>query len=154
MKKQNGAALLVSLIMLALLMFFGTSTLETNMIDLKIAGNTEYAMDSLQKADAGIHGTISLIGTANDPFVNSNDTANPFSGIADANDPLQIIENEVSVFTALIVSRQTCGYVRQASSNNTLECEFYEINSTHTAPNNAGVSRTVVQGIRREIIAN
>jgi len=154
MKKQSGAALLVSLIMLALLMVFGTSMLTSSMIDLKISGNTEVSMDSLQKADAGINGTISLIGTANDPFLNSNDNPDPYLGIADANNPLNVIKNEVAVFTTLMAPAQTCGHVRNASSSSTLECEFYEINSTHTAPNNVGVSKTVRQGIRKEVIAN
>lgn len=152
MQKENGAVLLVSLIMLAILMVFGTSTLKTSMVDLKVAGNTQQSMDSLQKADAGVNATISLIGQAgNDPFENGNDNPNPFSGLDDAVDPLQVIENEVAVFTTLVTPKTECPRTFNASGSSVINCEFYQINSTHTAPNNVGISKTVIQGIRRKI---
>ena len=153
LKKQNGSALFVSLIMLSLLMILGTSTLTTSMVDLKIAGNTRLSMDSLQKADAGISGTVSLIGTADDPF-NGNDNPNPFATLANAVDPLQPIENEVAVFTTLVAPEGACGRSTRGSSSGTISCEYYQINSTHVALNNVGVSKTVIQGVRREIIGN
>ncbi len=153
MQKQNGSALFVSLIMLALLMILGASTLTTSMVDLKIASNTRQSMDSLQKADAGISGTVSLIGTADDPF-DGTSNPNPFAGLANAVDPLQPIENEVAVFTTLVSPEGPCARSTRGNSSGKVSCEYYQINSTHTALNNAGVSATILQGIRREIIAN
>ncbi len=149
--QQRGAVLFVSLIILALITMLGTQTLSTGMNELKLANNTDIMMESVQNADAGVGATMSLINTANDPF-NGTDNNDPFANFSNADHPLKNLSN-VAVATSLTRSAGVCSRKVNASSSNTVACEYYEVLSRDIQAN-TGVTTTVRQGVSREVIAN
>lgn len=148
---QRGASLFVSLIILALLTMLGTTTLSSSMSELKIARNSQQTIDALQKTDAGIDATMSLINTANHPF-NGVDNANPFANVASADNPLSNI-SDVTVAITLQQAAAPCPRIENASSANQISCEYYEIGSQY-APVGTGVTTALREGVRRQVIAN
>lgn len=151
MQRQSGAALFVSLIVLALLMILGTASISSGVIGLRIASNTNQIIDAAQSSDSGISATMSLVGTANDPFTGTSNS-NPFSALSSTENPLQNISN-VNVSSALLLQEGACTRAESASSSSKVACEYYELNSRY-APPNLGVASSTTLGVRREIIAN
>ena len=121
------------------------------MSELKIARNNQQTIDSLQKTDAGIDATMSLVNTVNHPF-NSADNANPFANVASADNPLSNI-SDVTVAITLQQTAAPCPRIENASSANQIACEYYEIRSQY-APVNSGITTTLREGVRRQIIAH
>jgi Tfp pilus assembly protein PilX len=150
-KSQAGSALFVSLIILALLAILGTSTMTGSITGLRIANNTSQVVESFQNAEAGVNATMSLVGTTNDPF-NGSDSSDPFSNISVSESPLYGI-GDVSVSTALVEEAGTCARSQQGWSNNQINCEYYRVDSVHSA-SGTGVATSVHQGVRRQVIAN
>ena len=148
---QRGASLFVSLIILALLTILATTTLSGSMSELKIARNNQQTIDSLQKTDAGIDATMSLVNTDYHPF-NGADNANPFANVASADNPLSNI-SDVTVAITLQQTAAPCPRIENASSANQIACEYYEIRSQY-APVNSGITTTLREGVRRQIIAH
>lgn len=148
--QQRGSSLFVALIMLALLMILGTSTINDSMLELRAAGNTKVIVDGFQRADAGISATMDLSDTANNPF-NSTSVGDPFANIAAADKPLANVPN-VSVAVALNQTAGTCARAEAASSASQVACEYYEVTSQHSAA--AGGNATLRQGVSRQVIAN
>lgn len=66
-KRQNGAALLVSVMMLVLMGLIGMASLDTVMRDRQIAGHTSRARSALYAADAGIAASLDLVRTTTLP---------------------------------------------------------------------------------------
>ena len=149
--RERGAALFVSLIMLALLMVIGATSIDSGVVDARIISNGKLVIDSFQKADAGIGGTISLIGTPSDPFDGEDHT--DVLGSADPTMGPVLSISGLSVNTTLTRKAGSCGHSERASSNRQIGCEFYEITSQHSDAS-LGVSSTIVQGMRREVIVN
>jgi len=161
-RRQHGSALFVSLLMLALLTILGTATVSGRMVELRIAGNTQRMMESFQQADSGLIAAVSLVDDADSPLKGRDDDT-PFDSFAVDSDgdgapdsysaayPLTNIP-DVVVASRLIRGDSACNRDANASSSNTIQCEFYDIRSTHTAPL-TGATTTVHMGIRRQIIA-
>jgi hypothetical protein len=61
-KKQQGAALIVALLMLLVLTIVGISGMGDSIFDLRMTGNIQSHYDSLQQADTGISAAISQPG--------------------------------------------------------------------------------------------
>lgn len=148
--RQQGSSLFVALVMLALLMILGTSTINDSMLELRAAGNTKVIVDGFQRADAGISATMDLADTANNPF-NSTSMGDPFANITAANKPLNNVPN-VAVSVALNQTAGTCARAEAASSASQISCEYYEVTSQHSAA--AGGNTTLRQGVSRQVIAN
>lgn len=147
---QRGVSLFVSLVMLALLTLLGTATLNGSIAELRISGNSQQIVDSVQKADAGIDAVMSLVDTAFHPFNGTNNTT-PFAGIPSADLPLKNIA-DVAPTIALSQSSAPCPRVVNASSVSQVSCEYYEVTSNY-APTSAGVSANLREGVRRQVIA-
>ncbi len=150
-RNQRGSTLFVTLVVLALLMILGTSTITSSIVDVRIAGNTKETFESFQKADAGVNAVVSLVGTANDPFDGASH-ADPFADFAADESPIKNIA-DLTVSTTLTQSVGACGRSEVATSASKVACEFYEINSNH-ASTTSGANNAVVQGMRRQVIAN
>lgn len=148
---QRGSTLFVTLVVLALLMILGTSTITSSIVDVRIAGNTKETFASFQKADAGINAVVSLIGTANDPF-DGTSHANPFVDFDADESPIKDITG-LTVSTTLTQSAGACGRSEVATSASKVACEYYEIDSAHASAT-SGANNAVVQGMRRQVIAN
>lgn len=146
---QKGAVLFVSLIILALITILGVSTLSGGMTELKIAKNNDQMLESVQNADAGVGGAMSLVNTANDPFdgVGHDDV---FAGIADEDHPLKNVST-VAVSSDFVRRAGVCSRSQSGFSNGKVECEYYEVVSQDTQAS-VGVATTVRQGVRREVI--
>lgn len=152
LQHQRGATLFVSLIVLVLLTILGVTTLNSSIMGLRVAGNTQARMDALQKADAGISATMSLSNSPTDNPFNGTSSANPFAGISTALNPLKDIDN-VTVSSQLIHAETACARSERGSSSSTLACEYYEVTSSYDVPT-TGVAAEVRQGVQRQIIAN
>ena len=148
-KSQQGAVLFVSLIILALITMLGVSTLSGGMTELKIAKNNDQMHESVQNADAGVGGTMSLINTADDPF-DGVSHADTFAGIAAEDHPLKNLAT-VAVSSVFVRRAGVCSRSQSGFSNGKVECEYYEVVS-QDAQANVGVVTTVRQGVRREVI--
>jgi len=149
-KFQQGSSLFISLVILGLLSIIGATSLNSSMVELRAAGNVNKSMASFQKSDAGINATMSLVGSAQDPF-GGNDVADPFAGFAADEHPLLYV-SDVTVFTMIEQAESACTRNRNGSSASKIACEYYEVTSTHSTAN-SGVAATTRQGIRRQIIA-
>lgn len=148
--QQRGSSLFVALIMLALLMILGSSTINDSMLELRAAGNTKVIVDGFQRADAGISATMDLADTANNPF-DSTSVGNPFANIPTEDNPLINVPN-VSVAVALNKTASTCARAEAGFSSSQIACEYYEVTSQHSAA--AGGDATLRQGVSRQVIAN
>lgn len=148
--RQQGSSLFVALVMLALLMILGTSTINDSMLELRAAGNTKVIVDGFQRADAGISATMDLADTANNPF-DSTSVGNPFANIATADNPL-INVPYVSVAVALNQTARICARSQAAFSSSQVACEYYEVTSQHSSA--AGGNTTLRQGVSRQVISN
>ena len=148
-KSQSGAVLFVSLIILALITILGVNTLSGGMTELKIAKNNDQIHESVQNADAGVGGAMSLVNTANDPF-NGLSHVDAFEGVPPEDHPLKNLAS-VSVSSDFIRRAGVCSRSQSGFSNGKVECEYYEVVS-QDAQANVGVVTTVRQGVRREVI--
>lgn len=149
-KYQRGSSLFISLVILGLLSIIGATSLNSSMVELRAAGNVNKSMASFQKSDAGINATMSLVGSARDPFA-GNDVADPFAIFTADEHPLLYV-SDVSVSTTIEQAVSACTRSQNGSSASKVACEYYEITSTHSTAN-SGVAATTRQGIRRQIIA-
>ena len=66
-KRENGAALLVAVLMLVLMGLIGMASLDTVMRDRQIAGHTSRARSALYAADAGIAASLNMVRTTTLP---------------------------------------------------------------------------------------
>lgn len=149
-KSQSGSTLFITLVMLALLMLTGSSTMIASVTDLRVAGNTRDSIDAFQKAEAGINAVNSLIGTGNDPF-NGVSNANPFSVFTGSANPLYNVSNVAVTTTLDNRGALACVRSESASSSNKILCEYYLARSVHAA--SSGSQATIAQGTQRQIIA-
>ncbi len=63
-RREGGAALLVSILMLVMMGFIGMASLDTVMRDRQIAGYTSRARSALYAADAGVAAALDMVRTA------------------------------------------------------------------------------------------
>lgn len=151
--KQRGSALFIALIVITLLLLLGASTLSGSMVELRLSGVTKRNMDGFQKSEAGINAIMSLVKPPDGPF-NGLDNTDPFKDIVAANQPLRDIKGgTVKAKINIIQELSACTHKNEGSSNNIIECEYYEIESTHSEIN-TGIDTTVIQGVRKEVQAN
>ena len=148
---QRGAVLFVSLIILAVITILGVSTLSEGMNDIKIAKNNDQMIESVQNADAGVSGVMSLINTTKDPF-DSTSHADPFAGIAVADHPLKNLPH-VTTASNFIRNAGSCNRSERAFGTATMHCEYYEVVS-EDAQAGIGITTTIRQGVLREIIGH
>jgi Tfp pilus assembly protein PilX len=66
-KRENGTALLVSVLMLTLMGIVGMASLDTVMRDRQMAGNSSRARSALYAADAGVAAALDAVRTASLP---------------------------------------------------------------------------------------
>ena len=62
-RRQNGAALIVGLILLMVLTILAISAMRTATLDLTMAGNTQFRENAFQLAESGIQATVRNIET-------------------------------------------------------------------------------------------
>ena len=67
-RQQQGVALVVALLFLLVVTVISVIAASNSALGLKMSANMQDASESFQSAEAGIIATLSLAGTANDPF--------------------------------------------------------------------------------------
>ena len=166
-KKQQGVALIVGLLMLTILTIIGLSTMETSQFELKMAGNTQDFYNSFQKADAGVFAIMSFsrvsdLKTANKPF-DGVDNGTPFIGLNNASKPKHPLwevndksvdsngDGDVEVDVVLKATGLPCPRAEVATSTDLIECEFYQVESEHTDTQTSARTH-LFQGVSKELI--
>ncbi len=154
-KRQSGAVLILGLVVLVVLTLLGLSTMRTSISQLRMAGNTEEMTSSLQAAEAGIVGVVSQAGKSVDPFVFSGtqNTA-PLAGVSP--NPLSNVAR-VSVAVNLIRADLPCARSATGSSDDLLNCDFFEVSSIHAPGDNdsalrGGARTRLTEGVQKQVI--
>lgn len=142
-RRQQGAALIVSLVLLMVLTLLAISTMRTAALELLMAGNAQYREHAFQLAESGLQATLrqledgTLVPVANDGWT------------------LDLPANVVATPDGVIgqyqstVRYQGIGKNRPGYSGD-FEFLHYELESTGTTPQR-GARATHVQGIFRPV---
>ena len=162
-RQQQGVALVVALLFLLVVTVISVIAASNSALGLKMSANMQDASESFQSAEAGIIATLSLAGTANDPFDGdgSQDIFRATDGsnywvCDDADNPLGNLNDagackvETDVF--LTTEATACPRNLVASSVGLFDCDFYRVAAEHEAPRQArtkvelGVVKTIIGG--------
>ena len=166
-KKQQGAALIIGLLVLTILTIIGLSAMETSQFELKMAGNTQDFYNSFQQADAGVFAIMSFSRVSglpddNKPF-DGDDNSAPFTGLNNASDPPHPLwevnhkrvdsngDGDVEVDVVLAATGLPCPRAAVATSVDLIECEFYQVESEHTDVQTSARTH-LFQGVSKELI--
>ena len=143
-KRETGAVLLVSLLLLLILSIIGVAGMSTSIFGLRMAGNMQSMYDSFQQADAGRAAAMS-----NASSFNGGDQFDIFAG----SDPIDTyIVAEVNVVRLLPDEELECPRSPAASSIGFIACEFYTIDSEHDDAV-SGARSKIFEGAAKEILA-
>lgn len=149
--RQQGVALMISLILLTILTVLGVYAASTGALQLRMVGNMQDSFDSFQAAEAGIAAVLSLVRTGPDPF-NGEDDPTPFNGAS--SDPLDQLNDgsgSVDVNVIMQLKGATCPRLAEAYSVGLIDCDHYRIESRHTS---ADARTKVDEGIVKPVIGN
>lgn len=144
-KGEQGAVLLVSILLLLILSILGVAGMSTGIFGLRMAGNMQSLYDSFQIADAGRAAAVADAGS-----FTGGDQSDIFSG----SDPIDdYIISEVNVVRLLPDVELECPRSTAASSIGFIVCEFYTIDSEHDDPV-SGARTKVFEGVAKEVLTN
>ena len=142
--KQQGAALIVALLMLLILAIIGISGMNDSIFDLRMAGNIHNYYDSLQQTDSGIAAAMSQNGN-----FTGNDQSDIFAS-GGSNSLKDYINPTVNV--TFLYEDQVNTPSASGSSTHLFKEERYIIDSDHS-DSATGANTHVFQGITRIIPA-
>lgn len=159
MRRCRGAALITSLIILAVLALLGVSTMTVTTTELQIATDMEAEARSFQAAEAGLTAAARLIldgviSPDTDAGVINFDAL--FEGDEAANNPLADMGADLPVVEIPAAPTEDGGCARSpnASSADQITCSSFILVSTHTSASagqaRAGASTTLQLGLSRE----
>lgn len=84
LKSQNGAALIVSLLMLTVMTLLGVTAMQSNLLQEKMAGNFRDANTAFQAAEAALRdGENWLMTQTSEPIPETSNSSTPSSGVFD-----------------------------------------------------------------------
>jgi type IV pilus assembly protein PilX len=124
-KQQNGAALVVGLLLLLVLTLLAISGMNTASLELVMAGNTQYGQNAFQAAEAGIERTL------------VNGTFNPGGGVVGPGAPVTVDGPNTFIVT---ITPQLGGAPQPAmwgSTWDSFSTYHFEINSLGQSARNA-----------------
>ena len=126
--KQQGAALVVGLVLMTVLTILAISTMRTATLELAMAGNAQYHEQAAQLAEAGINDAIQRINA--DTFVLSatEDWNNSFTVTVDITDT----ETALGQYE-VIIRFISIGVPPSGADIGQIEAHYYEIESTGTS---------------------
>ncbi len=149
--RQQGVALVISLILLTILTVLGVYAASTGALQLRMVGNMQESFDSFQAAEAGIAAVLSLVRTGPDPFT-GNDEPTPFTGAgSDPLDELNDGSGSVNVNVIMQLKGGTCPRREEGYSVGLIDCDHYRIESQHTS---ADARTKLDEGIVKPVIGN
>ena len=154
--RQQGVALVVSLLFLLVVSVISVMAASGSALGLKMSVNMADSYSSFQSAEAGVIATLALSGDAvNDPF-DGADTPDPFAAFNPSTDhPLRGLNdgaNMVDVSVIMTTASTSCPRSETGSSVGLFECDYYRIESEHEVLRK---SRTRVQlGVVKTIIGS
>jgi len=149
-RRERGSVLLIALFILTLLLMIGASALSGSMVELRVSGITKRTMDGFQKAEAGVGGTLALVGTADDPFTGAS-KPDVFGELKAVGNPVADV-SDIAVSSEIAHAGVSCVRNPSGFSANKVACDYYEVSSVHQEPN-TGIATQVVYGVRKEVIA-
>ncbi len=144
--RQSGVALALSLLFLLVVTIISVVAASNSALGLKMSSNMQDSYRSLQEAEAGLYGTLGLVGTAQDPFSAGRPVErNPFEEATDH--PLRGLADDdlVDVDVFLIATDRVCPRPpsgRGGTSVGITECDYYRVMSEHE---DEGKARTQVE---------
>lgn len=149
--RQQGMALVVSLLFLLVLTMIGVVAATNSRYALQMSLNTQDGLQSFQAAEAGVYAALATSGTATDLFMGFS-TADIFDGLSDEENPLASLEtaDDVTTDVFLTASATACPRRVDGSSVGLFDCDYYRIESEHDAPQrartrvNVGVVKTII----------
>lgn len=161
--RQQGVALVVALLFLLVVTVISVIAASNSALGLKMSANLQDAYSSFQSAEAGVMATLSLAGTAHDPFdgdssenIFDNSTDPKYWACDDADNPLIKLNGdgacEVEADVTLKTAATACPRNAAGSSVGLFDCDFYRVTSEHEAPGEArtrleiGVVKTIIGG--------
>jgi len=158
--RQQGVALVVALLFLLVVTIISVIAASNSAIGLKMSANLQDSYASFQSAEAGIIATLSLAGTASDPFDGDdsqdifNNTSDPkYWGCNDTSNPLHSLNDgacAVETDVYLTTAATACPRNQVASSVGLFDCDYYRITAEHEVPKEArtkvelGVVKTII----------
>lgn len=150
-KKQQGAALIVSLIFLLIMSMIAVTSLNTSKLEEKMAVNAQNTMRTFNAAESFIDKSIedfTLLSSA----VSSNSSATKTGSYGSDS-------SAVSTSVSVDLVRQTsegyagplCGGMQWSSgSTSGTACFFMDATSTATLPTNTNITSSLTQGLWRQ----
>ncbi|MCF7984641.1 MAG: pilus assembly PilX N-terminal domain-containing protein [Thiohalocapsa sp.] len=155
--KQAGAALIVSLVILAILSMLGISTMRRSINELTYAGDAADSYRSFQLAEAGTDAAIEWLQSESGQLLFSGSEKTLDFAAKDPN-PLDGFGADTPEVTVALVGRRdtNCPRRRNGSSEDIVGCTSFEIDSVHapaTATAAKGAARTsLTEGISQQVI--
>ena len=162
-RRQSGAVLIVSLIMLAVLTLFVISMIKTSVIELKIGGSSQTAMTNLAAAESAANNFLTLnAGRFAPNWITAAGTAGPDPlslSYTAANNAYGALGTTVSVTPTQIF----CGTGLEAGVQfppegvgngiSVLQWVFFDIYASATGSLGIGGTTVVHQGVRTQTLA-
>ncbi|MBK7171386.1 MAG: hypothetical protein IPH83_19925 [Gammaproteobacteria bacterium] len=149
--RQQGVALMISLILLTILTVLGVYAASTGALQLRMVGNMQESFDSFQSAEAGIAAVLSLVRSGPDPFA-GDDEPDPFNGAGSVPlDQLNDGAGSVNVNIVMQLKGATCPRLEEGYSVGLIDCDHYRIESLHTS---ADARTKLDEGIVKPVIGN
>jgi type IV pilus assembly protein PilX len=126
--RQEGATLVVGLVLLLVLTLLGVSGMNTATLEVQMAGNTQFQQDAFQAAETGIDLSISMPNTPGLPMAPV-----PVTALGDGSYSTQ--------------ARKNCVFSQHGAPDNSYSKDsatswYFEIIATGTGPRNARSTHT------------
>ncbi len=140
--KQQGAALIVALLMLLILAIIGISGMNDSIFDLRMTGNIQSFNDSQQQSDSGLTAVLSQRNT----LFTGTDQNDVFDA-GGSNALKDYITSTVNVDYQYVET--TAARSSKPNSGNTIVNEHYLVDSDHSY-SATGANTHTYMGVRRE----
>lgn len=155
-QRDTGAALLISLVLLAVLSILGISAMQMSIRELKLASDMEDRDRSFHAAEAGINAAVTYLRTDSLALAFSGEQVSVnFKRMSPS--PLANLGDDLPVVTIEVAGDRdgTCARTGLASSDDLVGCGAFELTSTHAPVSvsvKGGATTTLAQGVSQEVI--
>jgi len=129
--RQRGVALVVAMLFLLVVTILSVVAARDSSFSLQMSGNLQDQANSLQSAEAGAFGALSLANTPDDPFEGTT-VDDPFDGVSPS--PLDAINDPGDVDTNVQLIRYQAGCPAAQTKKDAWSlgtCDYYRVNSEH-----------------------
>ncbi len=150
--RQQGMALVVSLLFLLILTVISVVAATNSRSALKMSLNVQDGLESFQAAEAGVYAALATAGTPTDLFLGFS-TEDVFGDLSDEESPLGLLgtgADSVTTDVLLTVDATACPRRENGSSVGLFDCDYYRIESEHDVAQrartriNVGVVKTII----------